>query len=249
MKRNFDGYFQWFSPGFFAGKRVLEVGPGMGRHTYYLAQTAKEVVAVDLGPAIHVTRKNTARFPNVRCVQADACDLPFPVRSFDFVCAIGVLHHLPEPEAGFQALVRQLKPGGIVHVYLYWALEHAPAWQRLVLGLITFVRKLTVRLPHRLLDAVAFTVAVGGYTGFSLPYRHLSRWNCTRSIAAGLPLQRYARDGFRACYNDQFDRLSAPLEHRYTREQVRSWFVRAGLEDIRVEAHWGWIACGRRPPG
>jgi SAM-dependent methyltransferase len=39
--------------------------------------------------------------------------------SFDYINCVGVLHHLPDPVAGIQALARQLKPGGLMHVFVY----------------------------------------------------------------------------------------------------------------------------------
>ena len=38
---------------------------------------------------------------------------------FDFINCVGVLHHLPEPDKGIQALAKKLKPGGILHVFVY----------------------------------------------------------------------------------------------------------------------------------
>lgn len=246
-EENFLGYFQFFSPEFFRDKRVLEAGSGMGRHTWHLARRAGRVVAVDLGDAIRVTQRNTRDLDNVGLVQADIDHLPLPDESFDFVCSIGVLHHLPDPERGFREIVRRCRPGGTVHVYLYWALEDAPAWKRGVLAAVTAFRRLTVRMPHPVLDRVSWVVAAGGYVTFSLPHRYLSRWPATRGLVRNFPLQRYGQDGFQVCYNDQFDRLSAPLERRYTRREVEEMFIRAGLTDVRVEPHHGWIACGRKP--
>lgn len=247
MEGNFWGYFQFYSPEFFKGKQVLEIGPGMGRHTYHLARWAAGVVAADLGPAIEITRKNTSSFSNVRYLRGDVYHLPFRPESFDFACAIGVLPCVPDPAAAFRALVRQVRPGGYVHVYVYWALENAPAWQRALLRMVTLTRRLTVRLPYPLLDAFSWLAAAVGYSVFSLPYKYLSRWKRTRALAQQLPLQRYAKDGFRVCHNDQFDRFSAPIEHRHSREEVRSWFTEAGLEEIQVQEHYGWIASGRKP--
>jgi hypothetical protein len=47
--------------------------------------------------------------------------------------------------------------------------------------------------------------------------------------------------------NDQFDRFSAPIEHRYQAADVRRWLDEAGLEDIHVLAYKGWVATGKRP--
>lgn len=90
----------------------------MGRHTYFLARSAHEVVAVDLGDAIRVTADNIAGCQNVRLLQADIDYLPFRPDSFDFICSIGVLHHLVDPQFGFNTLLRCLRPGGTIHIYL-----------------------------------------------------------------------------------------------------------------------------------
>jgi SAM-dependent methyltransferase len=249
MENNFRGYFQFFSPDFWVGKRVLEAGSGMGRHTYFLSHLAREVVAIDLGEAIRVTASNVSGCENVRLVQADIDNLPFQPESFDFVCSIGVLHHLSDPQIGLHNLARCLRPGGTLHVYLYWALEDASVWKRGLLQIVTVFRRLTIRLPYPVLEKVAWLVALMGYCCFSLPYRYLSRWWITLHLVQELPLQRYAKDGFRVCFNDQFDRLSAPLEHRFTRCQVLAALTSAGLTDIRVQKHFGWLACGRKPEG
>ena len=46
-------------------------------------------------------------------------NLPFADDSFDIVNSQGVLHHTADPYGGFQELVRVLKPGGLVIIYLY----------------------------------------------------------------------------------------------------------------------------------
>jgi len=154
-EENFWGYFQPFPRAFFKDKRVLEAGSGMGRHTYYLAQMARKVVSIDLGDAIRVTAATVTGQKNVHLVKADIDHLPFKGGSFDFVCSIGVLHHLPEPAVGFYKLVQSLRPGGFVHVYLYWALEDAPTWKRSLIALATLTRRLTVGLPYPVLEKVA----------------------------------------------------------------------------------------------
>jgi len=128
-------------------------------------------------------------------------------------------------------------------------LESLRLTNTILLGLfrVWFPRRITTRLPYPVLYVAAWFAAVIGYTAFSLPYKYLSRWSKTRALVVNLPLQRYAKDGFRVCHNDQFDRFSAPIEHRHRREEVIGWFRKAGLEDIRVEPHYGWIACGRKP--
>ena len=59
-------------------------------------------------------------------IQADLHRPPFALESFDFIYSIGVLHHLPDPEAAFQNLLRYLKPQGEIQIYLYWRPEGQP---------------------------------------------------------------------------------------------------------------------------
>jgi hypothetical protein len=59
-------------------------------------------------------------------------------------------------------------------------------------------------------------------------------------------MKQYADYPFRVCVNDQFDRFSAPIENRYTREEVEGWLKRAGLEEITVHPNFGWVGSGRK---
>jgi hypothetical protein len=56
----------------------------------------------------------------------------------------------------------------------------------------------------------------------------------------------YAKYGFTVLFNDQFDRFSAPIEKRYTREEVQELLESAGLTDVRVHPRFGWIGDGVR---
>jgi len=69
-----------------------------------------------------------------------------------------------------------------------------------------------------------------------------------RGLAERMPMKQYALYPLRVCVDDQFDRFSAPIENRYTRAEVESWFERAGLEDINVQPNFGWNGSGRKKP-
>jgi SAM-dependent methyltransferase/uncharacterized protein YbaR (Trm112 family) len=230
---------------FFPGKRVLDAGCGSGRHAHWAGRYGAEVWAADLGPAVEVARKNTAELANVQVVQADLHRLPFPEESFDYVYSFGVLHHLPEPEAAFRGLLRYVKPGGEVQIYLYWHPEGQPVKRALLAG-VSAAREVTRRLPHPLLYALSYPAAAVAWAGFVWPYRALKAMGA-RAAAESLPMKQYAAYPFRVCVNDQFDRFSAPIENRYTRAEVLSWLERAGLEEPSVHPNYGWIARGRKP--
>lgn len=249
-ERNFLGYVAPRGPDFFEGKRVLDAGCGGGRHAFYAARYGAEVWAIDLSTAIEVARRNAGHAGKTAFIQADLERLPFAPESFDFVYSLGVLHHLPNAEDAFRSLVRALKPGGQILVYVYWRPASQPVKQ-LLLGLVAMTRRLTIRLPHRVTYALAFPAACLAFGLFLSPYRVLraSRIGALRRLAEMLPMRQYAAYPFRVFVNDQFDRFSAPIEQRFTRAEFHAWFERAGLEAIDVRPYWGWVGAGRKPGG
>jgi SAM-dependent methyltransferase/GT2 family glycosyltransferase/uncharacterized protein YbaR (Trm112 family) len=241
--RNFRDYLQPHRPESLSGQTVIDVGAGSGRHSRQAAHHGAEVVAVDLGRSIDVARMNLPR--EVLTVQADLENLPFEEGSFDFAVSIGVLHHLPDPVRGLRKLARLARPGGHVHVYLYWIPELW--WHRALLRLVSAARLVTVRLPHQLLHALCYPLSALLYAFVVVPYRALRARPRGRALAAVLPLKTYADYPFAVLVNDQFDRFSAPLEQRFTRQQVTTILNEAGLEDVAVLPNHGWVGGGRVP--
>lgn len=245
-ERNFLDYVQPHGPEFFDGLTMLDAGTGSGRHSRQAALYGANVAAVDLGDSIDVARKNNP--DSTLTVQSDLESLPFAEGSFEFVISIGVLHHLPDTERALKYLAGFVKPGGRLRVYLYWQPERR--WHRAVLRAVNQVRKVTVRTPHRVLEALCYPLAAALWLGVVLPYKGLrKRGRLAQRIAESLPLKTYADYPFGVLVNDQFDRFSAPIERRYTREEVAEMLRLAGLEAIEVVPNAGWIAEGRRPSG
>jgi SAM-dependent methyltransferase len=241
-EENFRGYMQPHAPEWFRGKRVLDVGAGSGRHSFHAHALGADVVAVDLGDAIDVARRNLPG--DVLTVQADAEDLPFNEGTFDLVAAIGVLHHLPDPASTIRSLARYVKPGGFLQLYVYWLPQHR--WHGALLRAVSSIRTVTTRMPHPLVRALSYPVAATSYVFFVLPYRIMRRKPRLVRFAEALPLKTYADYPFGVCVNDQFDRFATPIEWRFRRDEIEQALACAGLDDIRVIAHHGWVATGRR---
>jgi SAM-dependent methyltransferase len=103
------------------GKKVLEIGCGLGTLAMNWARNGAEITAVDLNPtSIEQTRR---RFDLMelsgRIEPMDARHLAFADASFDYVYSWGVLHHSPQLEQSLGEMMRVLKPGGGFGIMLY----------------------------------------------------------------------------------------------------------------------------------
>ncbi|MCA8929654.1 MAG: class I SAM-dependent methyltransferase, partial [Alphaproteobacteria bacterium] len=104
--------------------RVLVAGCGTGKHAVDVATrfADADVLAIDLSrPSLGYARAQAERLgiANVRFAQADILRLGEIRERFDHIEAMGVLHHLGEPLAGWRVLAELLTAGGTMRVGLY----------------------------------------------------------------------------------------------------------------------------------
>jgi len=245
FRQNFLQYISPVDERFFPGKLGLDLGCGFGRHIYNAAKFGAEMVGVDISEAIESTRVNTEGLPNVHLVQADVYNLPFKPGVFDFAYSIGVLHHLPEPEAAFQRVVALVRPGGSVFIWVY------SNSRRLINFLLESVRAVTTRSPKPVQQAMSFVGAAIDWTLFVVPYRAAASLPGVRGVARrfGPPrLKVYAEYPFQVVYADWFDRLAAPIRFYYDDRAMREWLEHAQLGHTAVSPTglFGWRAYGER---
>jgi SAM-dependent methyltransferase len=94
---------------FSARDRILEIGVGTGVVALPLRRGGREVVGVDLAPAM--LRRARERIGS-RVAVGDAARLPFLEGSFADAYAVWVLHVVADQPALFREAVRVLRPGG-----------------------------------------------------------------------------------------------------------------------------------------
>lgn len=95
--------------------RVIDVAAGTGRVTAALAPLVREVVAVDLTPAMGTEFANTvrkSRLANVSFQVGDAEHLPFGDASADLVTCARAAHHFSDVGQAVWEMARVLRPGG-----------------------------------------------------------------------------------------------------------------------------------------
>jgi ubiquinone/menaquinone biosynthesis C-methylase UbiE len=115
-----------FIPGFaeferWKGKRVLEVGVGLGTDFVRFARAGAVLTGIDLTEAAVAAVRERLAFEGLEADLrvADAERLPFPDGGFDLVYSWGVLHHTPDTRRALAEVQRVLRPGGEARIMLY----------------------------------------------------------------------------------------------------------------------------------
>jgi len=102
---------------------VLIAGCGTGQRSIAMARRfgASHMLAVDLSLASlgYARRKSEELGVSIAYAQADILELGTTGRQFDLIESLGVLHHLADPWAGWDALLSLLRPGGFMLLGLY----------------------------------------------------------------------------------------------------------------------------------
>ena len=96
---------------------VLDLGAGTGLAAREIKRRYRgaQVTAVDIAaPMLEAARRRSRFWRPIRCVQADARDLPFEDASFDLVFTNLMLQWLTPPDASLAEMRRVLKPGGLL---------------------------------------------------------------------------------------------------------------------------------------
>lgn len=97
-----------------AGKRLLDIGAGLGESSVYFAKLGAQVTVLDISPvmvklALEVGRRHGVQLEGMA---GDVELLNLPESSFDIVYIANTIHHIRNRRRLFQQIRRTLKPGG-----------------------------------------------------------------------------------------------------------------------------------------
>ncbi len=107
------------------GKKVLEIGCGIGTDTINFARAGAQVTAVDLTEqSLEVARQRAKVFGlehRIQFIQADAETLSeiVPVERYDLVYSFGVIHHTPDPNRVLDEIRKYVTPDSTVKIMVY----------------------------------------------------------------------------------------------------------------------------------
>jgi SAM-dependent methyltransferase len=133
LKRFDDWYFDFY-PYLFNhipfsnvnGKKVLEVGLGYGTVSQRLAESGAEYCGLDIaaGPVAMVNQRLAQCNLTGKAVQGSILEPQFPESMFDYVIAIGCLHHTGNLKLAIDQCHALLKPGGQLIFMVYYSYSY-----------------------------------------------------------------------------------------------------------------------------
>ena len=222
----------------------FDLGCGSGRWAKLVAQRVGRLHCIDPSVALDVARKNLAQLGNCAFHSATVDAMPIEDASMDFGYSLGVLHHVPDTQAGIDACVRKLKPGAPFLVYLYYAFDNRPLWFRAIWRLSNVLRLAVSRLPHGLRYFSSQIIAFLIY----LPLAKFS-WAVEKTgvNVSNFPLSAYRSLSFYTMRTDALDRFGTRLEQRFTLQKIKAMMEQAGLERVEFSTSEPfWCAVGYR---
>jgi SAM-dependent methyltransferase len=231
----FNEWIQPFTLEKFRGKDVLECGCGGGQHTSFVSPYAKQVVAVDLNTTNIARERNKAR-DNIQFVEADIATMDLQ-RSFDVVFSIGVVHHTDDPDATFRNLLRHVKPGGTLIVWVYSQEGNALVSQVVEPLRKRFLERLQRRTLLTLSQAVCALMYAPIHTLYRLPLTFLPYYEY---------FENFRRLSFYRNTLNVFDKLNAPQVQFINRKRIEGWFDSTAFSKVTISPYKGvsWTGVG-----
>lgn len=215
----FEQFEDWFSPVEKAnveGKNVLELGCGNGSLLTHFPKWQPEYIeGVDLGASVKSCERNmqSTGFQNYKITQSDLTT--YESDGFDLAYSIGVLHHLKEPFEGFKSVVKNTKPGGKFHCWVY-----AEEGNAVVIYLVEPIRKIASKLPWWMTKYFVATPLV-------VPYYIYAKIISKSEAFKNLPLYEYSKwiskREFAFFRHVAFDQLVTPQTAYISKEMIEKW--------------------------
>jgi tetratricopeptide (TPR) repeat protein/2-polyprenyl-3-methyl-5-hydroxy-6-metoxy-1,4-benzoquinol methylase len=193
---------------------VLIAGCGTGSQPIIMSQRFRglRILAIDLSlSSVSYAMRKTRELgiTNIEYAQADILKLGDLTRTFDIVAAVGVLHHLSDPFAGWRTLLTRLRPGGFMHLGFY------------------------SQIARRHVVKARQIIAARGYTGVADDIRRFRRECAARDADAALQWLSRLPDFYST--SECRDLLFHVQEHRLTLDQISAFLSESGLHFLGFE--------------
>jgi ubiquinone/menaquinone biosynthesis C-methylase UbiE len=169
-----------------AGRKILDLGCGMGGLSTAMALAGAKVQSLDYNPAYcKITRLRGKRYNlEFAPVNAGGEHLPFPDAHFDIIVCMDVLEHVQDPEKLMGEVARCLKPQGICYITAInrYAFNDPHYHVRLVNWLPRRLAEPYLKLTGRVKDNSRFTDRQTLLEMHYYPYNQLSKLGARHTL-------------------------------------------------------------------
>ncbi len=243
LQTMFDNYFNIFPWDNVDDRSVgFDLGCGSGRWASFVAPRVGKLYLFDpSNDALGVARRNLSGSENCEFALAGADDIPLANDSCDFGYSLGVLHHIPDTEAGLRSCVGKLKSGAPFLLYLYYSFDNRPVWFRMLWKMSDVLRRGISSLPNSLRYLFSQILAATVYFPLARTAKLVEKLGANVEY---FPLSQYRKNSFYVMRNDALDRFGTRLERRFSKAEMQIMMERAGLENISFSATSFWTAIG-----
>ena len=240
----FNKYFDIFPWEFLPNNsKGFDMGCGSGRWAKLVAPKIGKLTCIDASvDALHVAKHNLKNIKNIEFVHSGVSEKPLPSNSQDFGYSLGVLHHVPDTAAALKDCVEMLKPRAPFLIYLYYRFDNRPNWYVIIWRVSEILRFIISRMPNSIKSIITNTIATFVYfplARISLLGEKLG-FNVNQWVLSG-----YRKTSHYTMRTDSRDRFGTPLERRFTRLEIKSMMLEAGLDEIKFSENFPfWCAVG-----
>jgi ubiquinone/menaquinone biosynthesis C-methylase UbiE len=227
----FENYFLIFPWDTLPDNSVgFDLGCGSGRWAKFVAPRVGKLFCIDpSNEALNVAKLKLNDFNNIIFANNSVDNLDLEDNSMDFGYSLGVLHHIPDTQAGLNSCVEKLKKDAPFLVYLYYKFDNKPLWFRIIWQFSNLIRKVISKSPFTVKYILTQFIAISIYYPLSRLSKVLSLFGFT---VENIPLSWYKDKSLYTLRTDSLDRFGTKLEHRYTKSEIIDMMEKAGLYNI-----------------
>jgi SAM-dependent methyltransferase len=210
------------------GKRVLEIGCGIGTDTINFARHGALVAAVELSEkSLEIARQRAEVYglqDQIRfyCGNAEELSGFLPVEPYDLVYSFGVIHHTPHPGRVIAQILHCVRPGSTIKIMVYHRYSWKVLWILLTYGKGQFWRLEELVAQHS-----------EAQTGCPITYTFSPRE--VRRLLDGFDITEMWVDHIFPY------RIPDYIQYRYVWEWYFHWMPRPLFRWL--ERHFGWHLC------
>jgi len=212
------------------GKRVLEIGCGIGTDTINFARHGAWVTAVELSAkSLEIARRRAEVYDLADRVHfylgnAEELSAFLPPETYDLVYSFGVIHHTPHPKRVIEQIRHYVRPRSTVKIMVYHRRSWKVFWILMTHGQGKFWR-------------LAETVAQNSeaQTGCPITYTYTRREACELLQKHGFRMTEIWVDHIFPY------RIADYMQYRYIKNWYFSWMPSPLFRWL--ERHFGWHLC------